>query len=280
MQKQLKSMALMVAGLALSAGCQPAPPPPPRMPAALAAASQALAAHQPDAAISDANAYLQANPHGPSSAGAHYLAGRGYFMKQATDPAEQRQLLQSARSSYELALHDLQDQNSTADPSLEADIRGELSNVAWYQDDFPATIQQAEIVYNMPGTPSAAERFLLYRIGASQQRLGNFDAAQMTFHQVEQRFPGTLEARDAQVQENRREFYVQLGEFAPGSSPAPALALLSSHGGPLENIPTSSVGVGNTGRTTWDAGPFATYPAAKQVRDQVLRDFPNAVVVP
>jgi tetratricopeptide (TPR) repeat protein len=280
MQKQLKSMALVVAGLALSAGCQPGPPPPPRMPQELAAASQALADRQPDAAISDANAYLQANPHGPSAAGAHYLLGRAYFMKVATDPAEQRELLQSARSSYELALHDLGNDNTVSDPSLEADIRGELSNVAWYQDDFPATIQQAQIVYNMPGTPVPAKRFLLYRIGAAQQRLGNFDAAQLTFRQVEQRFPGTPEAQAAKVQENRREFYVQLGEFPPGSSPAAALAVLSSRGGPLENIPTSSVGIGTSGRTTVDAGPFNTYPAARQVRDQVLRDFPNAVVVP
>ena len=216
MQKQLKSMALLVAGLAWSAGCQQDPPPPPRMPQELANASQALADRQPDAAISDAGAYLQANPHGPSAAGAHYLLGRAYFMKVATDPAEQRQLFQSARSSYELALHDLSNDNTVSDPSLEADIRGELSNVAWYQDDFPATIQQAQIVYNMPGTPPAAKRFLLYRIGASQQRLGNFDAAVLTFRQVQMRFPGTLEARDAQVQEKTTRVLRAAGRVRAG----------------------------------------------------------------
>jgi tetratricopeptide (TPR) repeat protein len=266
---------LMATAIAAITGCQPNPPPP-TLPPEMVAGSQALTDHQPDAALADASAYLHQHPTGPAAAGAHYIQGRAYEMKISTDRAEQRMLLTSAHTAFELALHDLA---TAPDPNLEMDVHGELSNVAFFQDDFPTAIDQAQRAMTLDQTPKD-QRHLLMCIGSSEQRLGRFEDAAMTFHQVEQRYPGTPEAAAAHDAAARRNFYVQLATYASAPPANTLVDQLSAPGGPLSGVGAVSSRVDMMGHTILDAGPFTTYPAAKQVREQVLAYFPDAVVVP
>ena len=74
--------------------------------------------------------------------------------------------------------------------AVEGDIRASLCNVAFFQDDFAESIRQATAAMPLVTSPHVPKR-LLFRKGVSQQRLGEFTDADLTFRQVEQHYPGT-----------------------------------------------------------------------------------------
>jgi tetratricopeptide (TPR) repeat protein len=251
------------------AGCASSTPPapPPQPPAALIAANSALGANQPDTAIADAQSYLKSQPYGPQAAQAWYFEGRGYEMKIAADPNESQRNLFEAHSCYLEALQ------QGPVPSVEGDIRASLSNVAFFQDDFAEAIRQATTALGLV-TSEQTKSFLLFRIGVSQQRLGEFTDADLTFHQVEQKYPNTPLAQAARDHQGQRDFYVQLATFASKDQADKALDSLRSNGVIISERTDSK------GNTIIDNGPFTTYADAKKVKDSLSKSFPQALIVP
>jgi tetratricopeptide (TPR) repeat protein len=275
--RRMNSFCILHFALCISAflvGCHsnPAAPPQPAQPplqppASLIAANQALATQQPDVAIADAQGYLRSQPSGPYAAQAWYMEGRGYYMKVASSPGESQNNLLQARTCYLEALQ------KNPDPALEGDIRAEYANVAFFQDDFAETIQQASAAMPLEKTPQT-NAFLLLRIGMSEQRLGRFTDADQTFRQVMQRYPGTPIAESAREHEGQNNFYVQLATYTDKKLADQALASLRS-GGVIISQRTDS-----KGNTIIDAGPYSTYADAKKVKDQLQANFPLALIVP
>jgi tetratricopeptide (TPR) repeat protein len=255
--------------ISLLPGCAGNSPPttPLQPPASLVAANDALSANQPDTAIADAQSYLHSQPYGPQAAQAWYFEGRGYEMKLAADPDESQRNLFEAHSCYLEALQ------QGPVPTVEGDIRASLSNVAFFQDDFAEAIRQASAA--MPLVNSAKTKsFLLFRIGVSQQRLGEFTDADLTFHQVEQQYPGTPLAQASHDHEGQKDFYVQLATYGSRDVAERALASLRSNGVIISERTDSK------GNTVIDNGPFSTYADAKKVKDQLQKSFPQALIVP
>lgn len=240
----------------------PQPPPP-----SLVAANDALNAHEPDAAIADAQSYLRSQPTGLQAAQAWYFEGRGYELKLGADPSGVETNLSQARTCYLEAL-----QLNPA-PTLEGDVRASYSNVAFFQDDFAEAIQQATAAIPLVTVPQT-KAFLLLRIGLSQQRLGRFTDADQTFRQVEQRYAGTPLADAAREHEGHREFYVQLATYDNRAVADQALASLRTQGVIISERTDAH------GNTVIDTGPFTTYGDAKKMKTQLQKNFPQALIVP
>jgi tetratricopeptide (TPR) repeat protein len=249
------------------AGCQTAMSPPGPAEGSVEAANSALRADQFDAAIADADDYLRGQPRGPQAAEAWYDKGEAYQRKVAADPTERRRNLFEAHSAYLSAL--------TIRPprELEGFIRAGLSTVALFQDDFPTCIEQAAAATPLVDDPHV-KAWLLYNTGVAEQRLSRFTDADQTFRQVVQRFPGTPLATAAEQHEGQHLFYVQLATYAsPADADRATLSLRAA--GSVVSRRSDSVG-----RTVLDLGPFSTYAAAQQQRDNLSGSFPAAVIVP
>src|SRR3984957_16836853 len=134
-----KLLAIFFLAIGVS-GCNIDDPPPADNPQ-LTSGFRALDDQQSELAIERADQFLRANPSGPGSAEALYLKGRGFEQKTAADPAELKRDLLEARMAYADAL------NQHPSPKTEGYIRASLSNVAFYQDDFPTSLSEASKAY-------------------------------------------------------------------------------------------------------------------------------------
>lgn len=253
--------------LVLAPGCGQNQPPAQQGPSSvLVAARRALDAGQGGEAIADAGSYLMSQPNGPEAAEAYYLQGRGYEQTHASDSSEARRNLDQARSAYMLALQ------HHPSPDLEGNVHASLSNVAFFEDDFATAIEQASAAMNLLDS-SKTKSFLLYRIGLSQQRLSRFNDADLTFNQVVQRYPGTPIADAARQHVGQRAFFVQLATY-------PSAAAADKDADRVRSAGIVSRRTNSQGLTIIDEGPFPTFVDAKNAKDQVIRQFPDAVIVP
>jgi len=227
----------------------------------------ALEAKEYQEAITRADEYLQQKPTGPGSAEALYLRGRGYEEKTAANPNEAAANLQAARAAYVDAL-------KMGPPKLlEAYVRTSLANVAYFQDDFPVALQQWTNAYESLDRDDV-RAWVLYRIGLSQQRLGQFDSADRTFGKVQQTFPDTTPAVRSREHVGLRAFYVQVGVYSSASSADKASARIRQAGA----VPARFVDTRN--RQVVRAGPFSSYADARAIRGRLLGAFPDAIIVP
>jgi tetratricopeptide (TPR) repeat protein len=255
--------------LMMVSGCTsvPSPAPTPASWPELTQANQSLQAGQADNAIGYARVALQEQPAGPMAAQAWYVEGRGYELKIASDPSDMEQNLFEATSCYQQAL------GQSPPPALEGDIRASLSNVLFFQDEFAEAIQQATVAIPLV-SDSKVKGSLLYRIGLCQQRLSRFTEADQTFRQVEQRYPNTPIAEAAHEHEGQTRFYIQIASFHTQELADKAMRSLQVQGIII------SQRTNEKGDTIIDDGPFANYSDAKKIRDQLVKDYPYAMVVP
>jgi tetratricopeptide (TPR) repeat protein len=260
----IKAMAVLL-GLSL-VGCaadQPAPRDNPQ----LSAGYRALAEQQSELAIERADQFLRANPRGPGSAEALYLKGRGFEQKTSSDPAEMKRNLFEARSAYIAAL----DQHPSR--STEGYIHASLSNVAFFEDNYPMAFAEASRAYSMVESPEI-QSVLLYRMGVSEQRMGRFSDADRTFELVQTRYGSNPIAKSAREHTGLRKFYLQLATY---NSPAGADRAIAS----LQNSRvTISKHSDAGGHTVIDAGPFPNYDTAKDVKTRFEQEYPDALIVP
>lgn len=204
---------------------------------------------------------------GEQAAAALYLQGRSFEQLQAGDEAEKQHYLASARRAYVDAL------SRHPSKALEGRIRTSVANVAYHQEDYTTALQQWQVAYQQ--TDLADQKpWILYRIGLSQQRLGQFEAADRSFAQVQELYANTEPARRAREKQGTRQFYVQVGVFSqPGSAQSTIDALKRMGHTPLQSRD-------GQGRTVISVGPRLNWAAARQLQAQVSPQYPDALIVP
>jgi outer membrane protein assembly factor BamD (BamD/ComL family) len=233
----------------------------------LASGYRALGEQQSELAIERADQFLRANPSGPGSSEALYLKGRGFEQKTASDPAEMKRNLLEARMAYADAL------NQHPSRSTEGYIRASLSNVAFFQDDFPTSFAEASKAYGIVESP-AIQSVLLYRMGVCEQRMGRFSDADRTFQSVQSRYSNTPIARSAGEHIGLRNFYLQLATYNTAAGADRAIASLQN------SRVTISKHTDSGGHTVIDAGPFPNYETAKDMQTRFGEQYPDALIVP
>jgi TolA-binding protein len=235
----------------------------------LDAGYQALENQQYNEAIAKAEEFLSKTPHGPGSAEALYLKGRSLEGKNAagvsTDEAHKN--LQEARAAYIEALEQMPQQ------PLESYIHASLGNVAYFQDDYQTAIAQLNSAYDKLDNDDI-KAWALYRVGLSQQRLGQFAQADKTFATVQQLHPNSLPARRAREHQGARAFYVQLATFSSPAGADSAAADLHRQG--VTAIRASDA----QGRALLRVGPIASYSQAQFLRGRFSDKYPDAFIIP
>jgi outer membrane protein assembly factor BamD (BamD/ComL family) len=231
---------------------------------------RALENQQYNDAIAKADEVLAASPHGEGTPEALYLKGRSFEGKNAAGVTEDeaKTNLQAAREAYIKALGENPKQ------PLSAYIRTSLGNVAYFQDDYQTAISQLHAAYeNLDRDDLKA--WAMYRTGLSQQRLGQFDAADKTFAAVQQHHPNSIPAQRAREHQGARAFYVQLATFAQPASADKAVAELKKQG-----AANAARVDGPEGRAYLRLGPIASYNQAQYTRNRFLNKYPDAVIIP
>jgi outer membrane protein assembly factor BamD (BamD/ComL family) len=253
----------MVVGVAMVGGCGADP----KSKQQLTAGYAALENRQYDQAISGADEYLRSHPAGPGSAEALYLRGRALEQKPAASLEQARANLQAARGAYIEAL------GRSPSRRLEAYVHTSLANVAYFQDDYPTAISEWTTAYGMLEDESI-KAWVLYRIGLSRQRLGQFADADATFAAVMQRYPNTVPAQRARERHGARAFHVQMATFAQSNSADAAINELRAQGVPVHKQ------IDSKGRSVVLVGPLASYQQAQAMKARYAGKYPDAVIVP
>jgi TolA-binding protein len=235
----------------------------------LDAGYQALESQQYNEAIAKAEEFLSRTPHGPGSAEALYLKGRGLEGKNATGVTadEARQNLQAARAAYIEALEQVPRQ------PLESYIHASLGNVAYFQDDYQSAIAQLNAAYDKLDSDDI-KAWALYRVGLCQQRLGQFAQADQTFASVQQFHPNSVPAQRAREHQGARAFFVQLATFASPATADNAAADLHRQGIAATRVSDAQ------GRALLRVGPIASYSQAQYVRGRFTEKYPDAFILP
>jgi len=207
------------------------------------------------------------NPPAEQMAEALYLQGRAYEEITAATPPEAAANLAAARRAYVQALQ----QNPSG--ALEGRIRTAVANVAYHQEDYATALQQWQAAFNQIDLDDQRP-WILYRIGLSHQRLGQFDRADQAFAQVQQRYPGTLPAQRAQQHQGYRQFYVQLGTFSSPTLAERLAASVRKKGYQPLIMPDTA------GRQTVRVGPVQTWAEARKLQGQLGDEFTDTMIVP
>src|SRR5581483_9430753 len=219
----------------------------------MSAGYQALDAQQFDEAMARADQQLTQNPTGSTAGEALYLKGRALEGKTTSSQPEARQNYLQARDAYQQALQ------QQPNPALEARIHAGIANTSYWLDDYATAVSEWSAAYPNFDDP-AIKSFMLYRIGLSQQRMGNFGMADQTFAKVQQEFAGTDAAKRAREHQGYKGFTVQLATFANPSSADGEISKLRSQG----ITPTKSRNA--QGNTVVSIGPISSYPQALDLK--------------
>jgi tetratricopeptide (TPR) repeat protein len=252
----------------LVAGCGPrAGKPTPAARGELSAGFTAIEGKNADAAMARADAYLSSHRTGPGVAEAHYLRGRAFELRAERDGNNAQQHLQNARSAYVEALKHSPSRN------LEALIRSQVGNVAYFQDDYRTA--QGQLAYAAQHLENPEDRaWALYRSGIAQQRMGQFAVADRTFDQVQSRYPNTEPAKRAREHRGARNFSVRLATYQDGASANALVAQVRSQG--LNAAKTTDA----QGRSIVSVVNLPSFDQAKQIKTRYAAQFPDAMVIP
>jgi tetratricopeptide (TPR) repeat protein len=231
----------------------------------LNAGEDALRAQQYDRALRAADD-VTASGVAANAAEAHYLHGRAIEDRPKADPAAAAADLAEARRNYSLALAE------DPSPALQARLRGQLGNVAYFQDDYAVALQQWTIAYSQLDNPQW-KQWILYRIGICQQRLGRFTDADRTFAAVQDEYPGTEVAQRAQARQGVHGFYVQIGAFSDATDVQKAADALSAAGSLAQEVNQRGL------KVVRSAG-LPSYAEAAELKSRLLGDYPDARVMP
>jgi tetratricopeptide (TPR) repeat protein len=228
---------------------------------------QALDAQQYEEAIARADQQLTESPTGAGAASALYLKGRALESKTAPSQPESRANLQQARDCYQQALQ------QQPDRKLEALIHAGIGNTSYWLDDYATAVSEWSAAYPNFDDP-AIKSFMLYRIGLSQQRTGQFAMADQTFANVQQQFPGSDAANRAREHQGYKSFSVQLATFNNPSSADAEIGKLQRQG----VMPSKARDA--RGNTMVSVGPFPSYSQAMGMKLKFASTYPQAIILP
>jgi outer membrane protein assembly factor BamD (BamD/ComL family) len=239
---------------------------------ALTEAYAAFERKQFDAAYAGAERVLAGNPTGPGAAEAQYLRGR--VLEERAAQASSRGDITAAKTDLQAA-RDAYNAGLSANPAreLQGRIQAGIANVAYFQEDYSTAIAQWTAAHEKLSEPQS-KAWVLYRVGLSQQRFGQFAEADKTFAAVQQQHPNTEPARRAAAHQGARGFHVQLGVYSSPANADNALAGLRADG---------VIGMrltDNAGRNVVRVGPMRTYEEAKSVRARLAAKHPDAMIIP
>ncbi|MGN6507215.1 MAG: SPOR domain-containing protein [Tepidisphaeraceae bacterium] len=238
-----------------------------QQPTELDKARTAFNARDYSGTMSAADAYIAKDPDSPMAAEAYYMKGRAIEAMPSKSPDEAREHLQQARFAYINAL-----KTGPLDRRLEGLIRASIANVAYWQEDYATAAEQGTTAYGMLDN-NDVRAWSLYRAGLSQQRMGQFEAADRTLQMVVQYYPNSEPASRAQARIGTRAFNVQILFSQPQTASAAAVNL-AKMGLPINRIPTSD------GRSNVLIGPYGSYAAASNAKARIANDYPTAQIVP
>ena len=237
--------------------------------AELAGGYQAFDQRRYDDAIRSAEKVLAEDSTGPGSAEALYLQGRVHEQraKDAANPTDARNNLREAQGLYTRAL-------SMAPPQpLEAYAHAGLANASYFLEDYATAAREWAAAYPNITEPDA-KAWVAYRAGLSEQRRGNFAAADQHFAEVQRQFPGSEQARRAATHQGAKAFHVQVGIFSTAANAQNAVAKLKAQGfSPVRSADAQ-------GRQIIGVGPIPSYAQAKTLRDRLSGQYPGAAIVP
>ncbi len=233
----------------------------------LDAGYQALEGQQYDEAMARADQQLSQSPTGTSAAEALYLKGRALEQRPVASQADARQNFSLARDAYQQAL------GQQPSPALEARLHAGIANTSYWLDDYATAVTEWTAAVANFDDPSI-KSFMLYRIGLSQQRMGQFRLADQSFASVQQQFPGTDAAKRAREHQGFNAFTLQLATFASGPSADADIAKLQQQG----VRPTKARDA--HGNTVVTVGPFPSYSQALGEKLRFATLYPQAVILP
>jgi len=243
-------------------GCAAQPP------AELATAQQRMNQRDYAGTLTAADAAIAKSPSGPNAAQAYYLKGRALEMQTSDTPAEAKERLQEARTAYIAALKAGADKGP-----FEGLVRAAIANVSYWQEDYTTAAQQGLAAAPLLQNPTDAA-WTLYRTGLSQQRLGQFAAADSAFDQAIARDPSSDPAARAQAHKGIRAFNIRI-LFDRDAS-----AQLAAKDFAQRRLPVARRDQTAGAAVELLVGNFPTYAAALSARQQLVSQYPNAVVVP
>ncbi len=226
-------------------------------------------ARQYDASLSHAeSALVKSNgDSSPGSAEALYLKGRSIEERAKKTRADATADLSAARTAYVNAL------GASPPPKLEPFIHASIANVAYWQDDYAAALQEWQAA-SKKFSDADTNAFVLYRIGLCQQRLGQFAEADKTFANVQQERPGAEVADRARAHAGARSFALQLATYSTVAQADAAMTQLAAQHLKATNIADPR------GRHVVSVGPFDTYLHASQMRSRLAALYPEAIILP
>jgi tetratricopeptide (TPR) repeat protein len=235
----------------------------------LAGAYQAFDERRYDDAIAAAERVLTEDATGPGSAEALYLEGRVHEQQavQAGTTGGAKDHLREAKGLYQRVLA------TTPPQPLDAYARAGLANVSYFLEDYNTAAREWAAAYPHI-SEVGAKAWVAYRAGLSEQRRGNFAAADRHFAEVQQLFPGSEQARRAAAHQGATGFHVQVGAFATPANAQNAISALKSQGFTPATLTDAQ------GRQVVGVGPVQTYAQAKTLRDRLAAQYPGAVIVP
>lgn len=197
----------------------------------------------------------------------YYLKGRAIESRDKPNQSAVASDLAAARSMYERAL------NENPEEPERATIRSSLANVAYFQDDFIIAMSNWNSALEVLKNP-ATRSWIEYRLGLSQQRLGRFQQADLTFERVQRNYPGTEPAKRAKEHQGTKSFSVQVGAFNKPEVADELVTMLQKKG--LK--PTKRTDL--QGKHAVVLTDYPTYDAAKKARLLVTGDYPEALILP
>ncbi|HET6252182.1 MAG TPA: tetratricopeptide repeat protein [Tepidisphaeraceae bacterium] len=230
-----------------------------------------LKAQQYDSANADADEFLRAHPDGSGVAEAWYLKGRIAEARAQDDAAaptdaDKREFLDRAKDAYQQGLQ-------AAGP---ADVRAKLhigvANVDFYEEDYAGAVREFKSSYeNIANEDTKA--WVLYQIGRSEQRLGEFDQADKAFADVQRYYPGSDAATRAATRTGMNAFHVEVKKYGDVATAEKAAGKLRSEGLPASRTV-------DAGWQIVQIGPLPTYADAKAIQARIGKEYPGAIISP
>ncbi len=195
-----------------------------------------------------ADQQLTESPTGASAAEALYLKGRALEQKPIGSQADARNNFSQAREIYQQALA------QQPAPPLEARLHAGIANTSYWLDDYATAVTEWSAAYPNFDDP-AIKSYMLYRIGLSQQRMGQFGLAdQRRSPRFNSNNPGTDAAkRGANIRDsNHSRCSLRL-------SPAAASADADISKLQQQGVRPDQVASDSHGNTIIAVGPFSSY---------------------
>lgn len=258
-------IALVAVSAGLLVGCASTRAPESR--SLLQQTSAALESQRYDEAIRLAEAYLSTYPTGAGAAEALYIRGRAFEDMPVTSEGNAQANMLAARRAYLDALE------RRPDAALAGYLHASIADVAYWQDDYVSAARHGRLAMPLLSTDEQRS-WTLYRTGVAEQRLGQFDAADRTFAEVQSRFPASEAAQRARDRMGRRAFFVQLATYSNAQLADALIAQLTREGQSPRRV------VDARGHHVVSIGPFGNFDSAKQARQRLAARFPDALIVP